>query len=56
MQRQPGTVYIVHSHLTSDGTPNVVDAILLTDLCGIVQRVRAVAVCDHEYVLRWEDL
>lgn len=48
--------YAAHLHLTTNGAPDVVDSVLLTYLFGIVQRRWAVAVRDHEYVLRWEDL
>ena len=34
----------------------MIDSILLTYLLSIIQRCRAVAICDDEYVLGWEDL
>jgi hypothetical protein len=46
---------VLGDDLAADGTPDVVDAVWLADFFGIVEGGGAVAVCDYEDVLGWED-
>jgi hypothetical protein len=55
MHGQFRDMYTPHLHLTPYRAPYMVDSILLTDLLGVIQRRGAVAICDNEYVLSWED-
>ena len=56
VHEQSEAVYIPHLHLTPNRAPHMVDSILLTYILGVVQRCRAIAICDNKYVLGWKDL
>lgn len=47
---------ILSNNLATNGAPNVVDPVLTTYFFRVIQRYRAITICDDKDVLRWKYL